>query len=157
MEPKLFFCFRVGKFWSAAPTIGAVAVLCPPHCHCHCRPHCRCCPCCCNPCCCNHCGAVHVVIEQQYFGCHTIKPQVLGNRIAIPRMRIERNVGRRRRRSDDHAGGSGRRTAGAPSAHPITMRSKNCTRNGSRWITPLTSLACYAALGGTPMMTVRTT
>ena len=41
--------------------------------------------------------AAHVAIERQYPGWHIIKPQAVGNRVAIPWMKIERNVGTRRR------------------------------------------------------------
>ena len=80
----------------------------------------------------------------------------LTSQIAIPQMRIGRNIGRRRR-SDNHAGGGGGRTAGIPSAHQIVMRSKNCTRSGSRGITPPNALACCTAPGGDLMMTATTT
>ena len=39
----------------------------------------------------------HVIVKQQYPGCCTIEPQVVGNCIAIPWMKIGRNVGTRRR------------------------------------------------------------
>ena len=71
--------------------------------------------------------------------------------VAVPRMRIGRNVGRRRR-SNDRTGGGGERTAGTHSARPIATRSENCTRSGSRWITPPTYSMRCAAPGGAPMM-----
>ena len=37
----------------------------------------------------------HVVVERQYPGCRAIKPQVVGDRIAIPWMKIGGNVGTR--------------------------------------------------------------
>ena len=97
-----------------------------------------------------------VAAQRQYPGCRAIKPQVVGCCVAIPCMKIGRNVGTRRR-STNRTGGSGGRTASSPSAHPIATRSKNCTRSGSQWIKPPTSLTCCAAPGRAPMMTATTT
>ena len=47
--------------------------------------------------------------------------------------------------------------ASAPSTYPIATRSKNCTRSGSQWIKPPTSLTRCAAPGGAPMMSATTT
>ena len=100
--------------------------------------------------------AAHVIVERQDPGCRAIKSQALGNRVAIPWMKIGRIVGTRRR-SKDRAGSCSGQTASVPSAHPIATRSKNCTKSGSQWIKPLTSLTCYAAPGGAPVMTTTTT
>ncbi len=102
--------------------------------------------------------ATHVVVKQQYPCCRPIEPQVVGDRVAIPWMKIGRNVGTRRR-SNHRAGGDGGWMASGPSAHPIATRSKtkNCTRSGSRRIKPLTSSTCCVAHGGAPMMMATTT
>ena len=85
-----------------------------------------------------------------------IEPQAVGGRVAIPWMKIGRNV-ETRRRSNNRACTGGGRVASAPSTHLIVTRSKNCTRSGSRWIKPPTSLMCCGAPGGAPMMTATAT
>ena len=77
--------------------------------------------------------ATHVVVKPQYTDWCAIKPQVVGDRVAIPWMKIERNVGTRRR-SNGCAGGGG-----GSSARPIATRSKNCMRIGGALIKPTTS------------------